>query len=69
MGVLGAAGVTWGDSASVQTPFTLAGCEDAGRRGWALEWHKGTGNAKSSGCSGSASSSSPVRVPTLTRPK
>lgn len=58
MGAHGAAGVTCGDSASVQTPLMLAGCVDAGSRGWVLEWQKVTHN-KFLGCSGSASSSSP----------
>lgn len=56
-GAQGTVGVTCGDSASVQTPLMLAGCVDAGSRGWVLEWQEVTQNDKSLGCSGSASSS------------
>lgn len=42
MGAHRAAGVTCGDSASVQTPLTLACCVGAGSRGWVLEQRKST---------------------------
>ena len=55
-------GLTWGPSASVQTPFTLAG-----RRGCTLEW-QGRQRTLSGGVALAQPPFPPPGVPALTRP-